>query len=102
MNAAASGLELEITIDEIVLLEPPQPLADLPSPHGSHAVHCLQLAMARPDDRIEAPEVAHDVPDDGVRKPGDPGEHAVPARLHAQVERVRVPAVPEQSAAQTA
>src|SRR3954468_99774 len=38
-------LELQVAVDEIVLLEPPEPLPDLPRPHGSDAVHGLEIAL---------------------------------------------------------
>ena len=56
--------ELEVPIDEVMLLEPAESLADLPGPHGADAVDGFEIAMTRANDRVEALEVAHDVPDD--------------------------------------
>ena len=45
----------EVTVDEVVLLQPPQPLADLARLGGADAVHGLKLAERRPDQRSSPP-----------------------------------------------
>src|SRR5919106_4585405 len=95
-SAPSSRSELEVPIDQVMLLEPAESLADLPGPHGADAVDRFEVAMARAHHRVEALEVAHDVPDDGVRKSRDAREHAIAPRLHRVVERVRVAGVAEQ------
>ena len=63
-----SRLKLQVTVDEIVLLEAPQALADLPGPDGAHALHGLEIALGGPDDGIEGLEVAHDPPDEWLEE----------------------------------
>jgi hypothetical protein len=74
-------LKLEIALDEIVLLEAPQPLADLAGPDRPHPLDGLEIPLGGADDRVEAAQVAHDPADDGLGDPRDVGEHAVPAGL---------------------
>ncbi len=45
--------ELEVAVDQIVLLEAPEALADLPGAHGADAVDGLELPLARADDGVE-------------------------------------------------
>ena len=63
-------LELQVAIDEIVLLQAAQPFADFAGADGADSVHRFEVAVAGPDDRVEALEVAHDVADDRVGRRG--------------------------------
>ena len=87
---ARKNLQLQVSIDQVVLLQAPEPLPDLSRAHRPDAVHSLEIAMAGPDDRVERAEVAHDLADDRLGKPRHLREHAVAARLDRQVERVHV------------
>jgi hypothetical protein len=50
----------------------------------------LEVAVARPDDRVERREVLDEMADDVVGKPGDAREDPVAPRLDAEVERIGV------------
>src|SRR5215216_2494290 len=89
------SLELQVPVDQVVLLESPQTLADLARPYGADAVDGLEVAMARANDRVQRAEVANDVADDGVRQARYPREHAVAARRDCVIERVGVARVAE-------
>jgi hypothetical protein len=59
-------LELQVAVDEIVLLEAAQAFPDLPRSHGTDPVDRLEIAVARPDDRVQRAEVPYDVTDDRI------------------------------------
>src|SRR5207237_9142861 len=56
-------LELEVPVDEIVLLEAPEALPDLPRPHRPDPGDRLEVALGRPQDRLQPVHVRHDLPD---------------------------------------
>ena len=62
-------LQLEVPIDEVVLLQPSQALADLPGAYRSDAVDGLEIAMTGPDDRVETAKITYDMADDALGKP---------------------------------
>ena len=55
----------------------------------------LELALRRPDDRVEAPEVGHDPADERLRQARDVGQGAIAARHDGLVERVDAAVVAE-------
>jgi hypothetical protein len=65
----AEGSKIQISVDQILLLEPPQALPDLPRPHGADAVDLLQLGLRRTHECLEAAEVVDDVADDALGQP---------------------------------
>src|SRR5215475_11799571 len=91
-----AALKLQIAVDEVVLLEPPQAFADLACPDGPHTVHGLQVALRGPDDGVEAAQVGHDPADHLLRKARDVREDPVAAGLDRMVERVRSVRIAEQ------
>src|SRR5207247_945180 len=88
--------EVQIPLDEIVLLQPAQALADLAGPHRADACDRLEVSLGRTDDRVQVAQVADDLLDDRVRKSGDPREDPKAARSNAVVERIDLARVPEQ------
>src|SRR5919106_45716 len=96
LSAGDNALELQVTVDQVVLLQPAQPLANLAGTDGADAVDGLEVAMTRADDLVEAREVGEDLADDRVREPRNAREHAVAARRDRVVDRVRVPVIAEQ------
>src|SRR5262249_28082247 len=73
--------ELQIAIDEVVLLQTAQPLADLARPDCPHAVHSLQIALGGPHDRVQGAQVADDPADHLLRQARDVGQDPVAAGL---------------------
>ena len=71
---------MQISIDEVVLLEATESGPDLPGPHGADPVDALQIALRGPDDGIERTEIVDDAVDDGIGQPRDVREDAVAAR----------------------
>ena len=57
-------LKLQIAVNEIVLLQAPQALADLARPDGPDALDRLEVALGGADDRLERAEAGHDLADD--------------------------------------
>src|SRR2546426_1061006 len=88
--------EVQIPLDEIVLLQPAQALADLTRPHRPDAGDRLEISLGRADDRVQVAQVADDLLDDRVGKPGDPREDPKASRSNAVVERIDLARVPEQ------
>src|SRR3954469_16474492 len=88
--------ELQVPLRQVVLLQPPEPLADLLGAYAADALDRLQLALGGPDDRLQAPQLADHAARDRVRQPRDVGEDAVAARRDRLVERVRRRQVAEQ------
>src|SRR5262245_19229549 len=88
--------QLEVPVDEVVLLQPAQPLADLVRPGGAGAVHGLEIAVAGADDRVERAEIPYDVADYALRDARQLLQHAVAARGDRDVQGVGVPGVAEQ------
>src|SRR5215208_7912871 len=93
---ALCGLQLEIAVDEVVLLEPPEALADLARAHGPHALDGLELALRGAHDRFEAAHVRYDAVDHGFREARDVGEDAVATGRDAVVGGVDVVGITEQ------
>ena len=93
---ASAQLQLEVAIDEIVLLQPPEALPDLAGPDGPHALHGLEIALGGADDRVEGLEVGHDPADHRFGDAGDVREDAISTRLDRRVDRARAPWVAEQ------
>src|SRR3954447_22011707 len=93
VNRSTSGIralsELQIAVDQIVLLEPAEPLADVAGPGRAHPLHRLEVALGRTDDRVEAVHVADHAVDDAGRQARDVREDAVSAGRHRVVEGVR-------------
>src|SRR5690348_528892 len=83
---SAPRLKLQIAVNEVVLLEPPQPLADLPGPHRTDTFDRLEIPLRGPDDRVERLEMGDDLAHRRLRQARDVGEDAVPARLHRVVQ----------------
>ena len=91
-----SGLQLQIAVDEVVLLEPAQALTDLARPHRAHTVDALEIALRGADDRVEGAEIPDDLADHRLRQARDVREDAVAPRLDRVVERVDAAGVAEQ------
>jgi hypothetical protein len=58
---------LQIPLDEIVLLQAPQPFAYLACPNGPDTGDRLQISLGRTDDRVQVAELSHHFSDDAVR-----------------------------------
>src|SRR3972149_1650726 len=67
--------QLEVPVDQVVLLQAPEALADLPGPDRADAVDGLEVPVARPQDRLEGAEVPYDVGAEASGKPGRAGEN---------------------------
>jgi hypothetical protein len=65
----AKGSKIQISVDQILLLEPPQALADLAGPHRANALDLLQLGLRRAHEGLEAAEVVDDVADHAFGQP---------------------------------
>src|SRR3954464_8354519 len=88
--------ELQVPLRQVVLLQPPEALADLLGAHAADALDRLELALGGADDRLQAPQPADDAPRDAVRAARDVRQDAVAARGDGLVERVRRAGIPEQ------
>src|SRR5438309_7763605 len=107
-NAPARGLtpvgsapslwfsELEIPVDEVVLLQAAETLADLASAYGADTADRLEVPLRRANDRLEVAEVADDLLHHVVRQPRDVRQDPEAARRHRVVERIDVARVAEQ------
>src|SRR5919201_1753862 len=107
-NAAPTGLtpwgltpafrfsELEIPVDEVVLLQAAEPLADLARADGADTGDRLEISLRRADDRLEVAEAGDDLLDQVPRQPGDVGQDPVAARRDRVVEWIDVARVAHQ------
>src|SRR3954451_3743639 len=93
---AYGSLELQGAVDQVVLLQPAQPLANVTRANRPDAADRLEVALRRADDRLEVAEIRHDLPDDGLRQSGDVREDAVAARRDGVVERIDVARIAEE------
>src|SRR5262245_24563148 len=91
-----SCLQLQVAVDEIVLLQAPEPLPDLARAALTDPFDGLELPVGGADDRVEALEAVHHASDHGLREARDVGEHAVTPGSDAVVERVDGARVAEQ------
>src|SRR5207247_5242109 len=66
-----ADLDREVAVDQVVLLEAAEALADLAGPDGAHALHLLQVALRGADDRVEPVHRRDDAPDHALREPRD-------------------------------
>src|SRR3954449_660240 len=71
---------LQIPVDEVDLLEAPQPLPDVLGADLPHAFHRLQLFVGRRQHLVEPPELLDDLLDDELREPRDAPEDPVAPR----------------------
>ena len=62
---------LQIPLDEIVLLQAPQPFTYLAGPYGADTGDRLEITLRRTDDRVQVAEPSHHLLDDAVRQPRD-------------------------------
>src|SRR5919202_5632880 len=83
-----ADLDREVAVDQIVLLEAPEPLADLASADGADTLHSLQVALRGADDRVEPVQRRDDAPDHAFGEPRNVREHPEAARRHRVVARV--------------
>src|SRR5256885_13014176 len=90
-----ADLDREVAVDQVVLLEAAETLADLAGPNGADALHLLQVALRGADDRVEPVERRDDAPDHALREPRDVREHREAARRHRVVERVHARRIAE-------
>src|SRR4051812_20804911 len=88
-------LELQVAVDQVVLLQPPEALPDLPGPYRTDTLDCLEIALRGPHDHVQRAEVADDAPDHGLGDARDVREHPVAARLNRCVEWARPARVAE-------
>src|SRR5436305_7400575 len=95
-DPSLSLLELQIPVDEVVLLQAAEPFADLARAHRPDARDRLEVALRRPDDRLEVDEVADDLLDHVVGQPRDVRQDPEAARRDRVVEGIDVARVPEQ------
>src|SRR4029078_2893377 len=86
---------MQIAVNKIVLLQAPEAFPDLPCPDCPDPVDGFEVAVARPNDRVERGEVLDEAADDVAGEPWDAREDAIAARLDAVVERVRLAGIAE-------
>jgi len=77
-------------------LEPAQALADLPRANRPDARDRLQIALRRPDDRLQVAEAGDDLPDEVLGQAGDVRQDPEAARRDRMVERVDVARIADQ------
>ena len=87
---------LQVPIDQIDLLEPPQPLADVLDASRADSVDSRELGVGGRDHVLEATELLNDFLDDKLGDPRDATEDAVAARADREVEGVELAVVAEQ------
>src|SRR6185437_4046406 len=88
-------LELQVTIHEVVLLQPAKALADLTGTHRPDSLDGLELSLRGTHDRVEAPEVGHDPPDERLGHAWKMRQDPVPPRHDGLVERIDAALVAE-------
>src|SRR5919199_6469860 len=71
---------LEIAVDQVDLLEPPEAFADVLRPDLADALDAFELGVGGREDLVEPAEDADDVLHHEARQPGDPAEDPVAAR----------------------
>jgi hypothetical protein len=81
---------VEIPLDEIVFLEPPQAFADFPRAYGADAGDRLEISLGGTDNRVEVTEIDDDFLDDTVREPWDPRQDPEAPRRDTVIEWVDV------------
>src|SRR5437868_13372982 len=79
-------LQLQIAVDEVVLLQPAQALADLAGPHGADALPPLEIALRSAHDGVESAEITHHPADHRLGEARDMREDAIAPRLDGMVE----------------
>src|SRR3954447_19617864 len=94
-RGCTSLLQLQVAINEVVLLQAAQTLADLARPDRTHSVDGLQVTLRGSDDPLETGKLADEAVDDVLRQPRDVREDAVAARRDGAVERIRRRRIPE-------
>src|SRR5438876_316433 len=80
--------EVQIPLDEIVLLQPAQPFADLTRSHRADPRDRLEISLGRTDDRVQVSQFADDLLDDAVGEPRDPRQNPEASGDDAVVERI--------------
>ena len=80
-----TSLELEVAVDQIVLLEPPQALADLAGAHRADALDLFELRLGGAHERLEAVEVLDDVGDHALGQARDHRKDAVAVLLKSVI-----------------
>src|SRR5256885_9986735 len=96
MLAAAIGSGLEVAVDEVDLLQPPQALANLLRADLPDALDALELTAGGGEHHVEGAELVDDVLNDRLRKAWNPAEDTVATRGDREVERVQLPVVAEE------
>src|ERR1700690_2876350 len=71
---AGTRSRLQVAIHEVDLLQPPKALADVLRTDLSHALHVLELDIARSEQLVEAAKGMHDGGDDELRQAGNTTE----------------------------
>src|SRR3954453_4784714 len=94
-RTAGSVLRLQVTVHQVDLLEPAETLADVLRADLPHALHRFQLGIGGGEDLVKPAELADDVLDHQLRKPGNPAQDAVAAGRDGIVEGVDLAVVPQ-------
>src|SRR3954453_7692799 len=81
-------LQLQVAVDQVVLLQAAQALADLAGPYRADAFDRLELALRRLRDHFEPGQAGDDPFDDRVGQSRDVREHAIAPRRYRVIERV--------------
>src|SRR3954454_21415019 len=87
---------LQVPVDQINLLEPPQALADVLGALGADTVDGGELLVRGLQDLVEPAQLMGDLLDDKLGDARDPAQHAVAARADREVQGVDLAVVADQ------
>src|SRR3954454_21250792 len=87
---------LQVPVDQIDLLEPPQALADVLGALGSDSVDGGELFVGGRKDLLQPAQLVGDLLDDKLGNARDPAQHAVAARADREVQGVDLAVVADQ------